>query len=387
MNDADMAVFDIQKYFKAYDVRGIVDDCFNPHWAYWFGRGLAEVFAEANHIVIARDGRSHSRDMLRGVVTGLLEYGKKVDVIYPSTTPMLYAAVGQSGADLGIMVTASHNPGPYNGFKVCGKEAKPMGRDDALYKVALWMESNVKACDITYWDGDEKDWRPSYYSFLNSTTMAPNEQSKPLKIVVDAGNGMGYSVLGDWLENNPKLDVTALYTEVDFHNPVHEANPLVMANVLDLQKKVLELNADFGFALDGDGDRVVFIDEQGQMFPSDLLLASMMHLFVTKNEPSVICDIRASRKVMDEGKNLGADVYRVKAGHSFIKKYMREHNANIGGELSGHLYFKETYFADSSAFAFLTVWRLLNEYDYPLSHYRKKMVTYATSGEQSYRLT
>ncbi len=336
---------DISHIFKAYDVRGKVGSELTPAVAEAIGKAAADWLPQQGPVAVGRDMRPDSAELAHAVMQGLTTQGRDVIDIGEVTSDMIYFAVGSLGLAGGAMVTASHNPGEYNGIKLCREEARPIGlasglsdiRDAALsgtFKPATTL-GVVKAQDIT------ENWITHVLSFIDTTKL------KALHIAVDAGNGMAGKIFPE-LEPYVPWEVEEMYFELDGTFPNHEANPLKFETLADLVVKIKAEKLDGGVAFDGDGDRAFLVDETGTVLTGGVMSAMMADYFLELHPgASIIYDARNSRSVPKVVQQKGGKPVITKVGHAEIKKVMREQNAPFGGEASGHFYFRDNWFADS----------------------------------------
>ena len=282
--------------FKAYDIRGICPDELNPDIAYEIGRAAAH-FIGAQVLVVGRDARESSPALTDALVRGIGDEGVDVLDIGLVATPMLYYAVDHLGAGGGIVVTASHNPGQYNGFKICREHAIPIGEATGLVEIELLLSKRRDAPVATTRGGIRQvDVRAGYAEHA----LAVGAGRPVRKVAIDCGNGMASVGLEPMLAQLP-LEVERLYFEPDGTFPNHEADPLKLENLEDVSRAVRETGADFGVAFDGDGDRAVFVDEHGRPISSDLVVAVLAR-YQLEREPGglVLYDLRSSRVVAEE---------------------------------------------------------------------------------------
>lgn len=371
--------------FKAYDVRGIYPTEVDEDAARLIGLAFQHVLdaedrAHGNTVVVSRDMREHSPSLAAALVEGLTAAGLDVLDIGLATTPMNYFAVGSTGAAGGIQVTASHNPSRYNGFKLSRHGARPVSGD---HGIAL-VERKIAAGDLpraerpgTVRQGDVAlDYRRHVLSFLHRDGAA----ARPLKVVVDAANGM--SVLYRPILEATGIDLVPLYFELDGRFPNHEANPLKEENLRDLQAAVRAHGADLGVAFDGDADRAAFVDETGRPVGSDLMTGLIAgELLARETGRPVLYDLRSSRAVAEYIREKGGVPVRERVGHSFMKATLRKLQGLFGGELAGHYYFRDHYYADSAILAVIEVLNLLRESGKPLSALVQPLRRYAKSPE------
>jgi len=363
--------------FKAYDIRGLYPDQLDEALATRIGLAAGRFF-KGKVIVVGRDMRSSGPALARAVIDGLTSAGKDVIDIGAVTSPMVTFAVAHFGYDGGIMVTASHNPAKYNGIKLCEKGAEPVSYDTGINQIEALATGDA---DIPTADEPGKvtrrDVLPDYLDHL--TGLAGDIHG--LKLVIDAGNGMaGYLVPP--LFERIDCEVVPLYFDLDGSFPNHEANPLKAENIVDLQKTVVETGAHLGIAFDGDGDRVAFVDEQGNAVGCDMITA-LIATEILKSNPGahILYDLRSSWAVKEQIAACGGVPVMTRVGHSFIKAKMREHDAAFGGELSGHYYFRENHYCDSGALALLKVLALVTREGKPFSQLIAPLRRYFASGE------
>jgi phosphomannomutase len=347
------------KAFKAYDVRGLYPDELDEAAAYAVGRAYVEQFSPAR-IAVGRDMRLSAPSMAAAVREGAADAGAEVLDLGMVGTEMLYFAVGDLGLDGGIMVTASHNPKQYTGMKIVRRGALPVGGESGLLDV---RDRAVEA-----------DWRPAargeiraediwarfvdrVLSFIDVTSL------KPLRVVIDAANGMAGTMLPPVLERLPMVEVVRCYFEPDGSFPNHEPNPLLPENREFIVEKTRTAGADFGVAFDGDADRCFFVDDTGDFVPGDFTTALFAETILGR-EPGgkVIYDVRASWAVPETIRNAGGVPLVNRVGHAFIKQRMREEDAVFGGEVSAHYYFRDFSQADSGTVPFLLMCELVSRH-------------------------
>jgi len=365
--------------FKAYDIRGTVPDQLNAELAYGVGRAAAR-FIGASRLAVGRDARTHSPELHGALVRGLTDEGADVVDLGLVSTPMMYYAVGAHRLGGGIMVTASHNPGQYNGFKLCREKAIPIGEATGLKDIeALVPERSAAAPADRRGVVEHVDVRAGYVDHVLSV----GQHRPSLKVAIDCGNGMASVGLEPLLERLD-LDVERLYFEPDGTFPNHEADPLKVENLEDVAEAVRRVGADFGVAFDGDGDRAVFVDEKGRPVSSDLMTAVMArHQLEREPGALVLYDLRSSRVVAEEVEAAGGRAAMCRVGHSFVKAQMREEGALFAGELSGHTYFRfpGDLIADDGTAAFVAALDVLGAERRPLSEIVDPLRRYVQSGE------
>ncbi|MDQ1725301.1 MAG: phosphomannomutase [Frankiaceae bacterium] len=368
---------DLSTIIKAYDVRGVVPDDFDAEIARAVGGAFARV-AKAPSIVIAHDMRPSSPELSQAFADGVMAQG--VDVVFAGlgSTDMLYFASGHLDMP-GAMFTASHNPAKYNGIKMCYAGAAPVGQDSGLAEIRTMAEQGVPSYDGARGNSSERDVLAEYAAYLNK--LVPLGGSRPLKVVVDAGNGMGGYTVPVVLKGLP-FDVDEMYFELDGNFPNHEANPLDPKNLVDLQARVVEVGADIGLAFDGDADRVFVIDENGDaVTPSAVTALVAVRELAKAPGASIIHNLITSKAVPEIIREHGGRPIRSRVGHSFIKGEMAATGAVFGGEHSAHYYFKDFWKADTGMLAAMHVLAALGEQDQPLSALTAEYSRYVASGE------
>jgi phosphomannomutase len=351
------------KVFKAYDVRGVYRQDLDEEGAYAIGRAYVEQF-EPRKIAVGRDMRTSSPSMAKAVIEGAADSGADVLDLGLVGTEMVYFAVGELELDGGIAVTASHNPKEYTGMKIVRRGALPVGGESGLLEIRdralagfgeVERRGSVEPYDI---------W-PAYVervlSFVDVSAI------RPLRVVIDAANGMAGVMLPPILERLP-IDARTYYFEPDGTFPNHEPNPLLPENREFIVSKTLEEGADLGVAFDGDADRCFFVDDTGEFVPGDFITALLAESVLEK-EPGakIIYDVRASWAVPDTIERAGGVPLINRVGHAFIKHRMRKEGAAFGGEVSGHYYFRGFSQADSGVVPFLLVLELISKRGQKLS--------------------
>ncbi len=372
--------------FKAYDIRGVHPDELDAGAAYRIGRATARFIGSPSSFAVGRDARRSSPQLFDALVRGLGDEGSEVVDLGLVCTPMLYHAVEHLGSSGGVMITASHNPGRYNGFKVCREHAIPIGEATGLREIErLAGEVAQRPAEATRRrEVRRADLREAYTRHVLRLARRVPE----LRVAIDCGNGMAGVGLEPLLSKLP-LEVTRLYFEPDGTFPNHEANPLVRENLRDVCDAVRRTRADLGVAFDGDADRAVFVDEHGEPVPSDLVTALLARRKLEENPGGLVLhDLRSSRIVAEEIAAAGGRSEMCRVGHSFMKARMRETGAIFAGELSGHMYFRfsPTFIADDGIGAFVALLDVLGAQQRPLSELLAPLRRYAASGEINCRV-
>jgi phosphomannomutase len=370
--------------FKAYDVRGIVPDELNDDIAYRIGRAAVE-FLGAKRLLVGRDMRESSGPLSKALCDGITDAGADVVWIGQCVSPMVYFGVGKFRYEGGIMVTASHNPAEYNGMKFCREDAIPIGSNSGLQDIEKRAEALAQSTQVGSIERKGKLIEKGILDDYIAHVLHFARDIKPMRLVIDTGNGMAGKVLTALIPKLP-IQVKRLYFEPDGSFPNHEADPLKDENIMDLQKAVLAEKADLGIAFDGDGDRVAFVDENAKRVPSDLISALIAQEILTQTKAPVVYDLRSSWVAREEILKYGGTPVESRVGHSFIKSVMRKHNAVFGGEVSGHYYFKDNWFADNADIAWLKVLNVLSRENKPFSEVVRPLRRYYATGEINFHV-
>ena len=373
---------DLTQLVKAYDVRGVVPDQWDESLAELFGAAFARVTG-ASAVVIGHDMRPSSPGLSAAFARGAASRGADVVEIGLCSTDQLYYASGALGLP-GAMFTASHNPARYNGIKMCRAGAAPVGQDTGLTEirelVESWLDSGAPEPVAEQGTVSRRDTLEDYAAHLRS--LVDLTSIRHLKVVVDAGNGMGGHTVPTVLADLP-LTVVPMYFELDGTFPNHEANPLDPANLVDLQRRVREEDADLGLAFDGDADRCFVVDENGDPVSPSAITALVASRELARNggHGMIIHNLITSRSVPEVVKEHGGTPVRTRVGHSFIKAEMARTGAIFGGEHSAHYYFKDFWNADTGMLAALHVLAALGGQDGTLSALVEQYDRYSGSGE------
>ena len=344
--------------FKAYDVRGVYPSELDEDGAYRVARAYAEHF-EPRVAAVGHDMRLSSPSVFAAVVNGLADAGTEVVELGLVGTEMLYHAVSELGLEGGICVTASHNPKQYTGMKIVRRGALPVGGDSGLAEIRARAEAGFGEVEHRGEVRSENVW-PSFVSKVLSFVAI--DAIRPLRIVVDAANGMAGAMLPPVLEHLPQLDVVRCYFEPDGSFPNHEPNPLLPENREFIVAKVVQEGADLGVAYDGDADRCFFVDDTGVFVPGDFATALLAEAVLAKTPgEKVIYDVRASRAVPETIERAGGTPLVNRVGHAFIKQRMRADDAVFAGEVSAHYYFRDFSQADTGVVPFLVMLELISQ--------------------------
>jgi phosphomannomutase len=336
--------------FKAYEIRGKVPSELDPVLAQKIGTSFARLI-RAKRLVVGRDMRTHSPEISRAVIEGMRDAGCDVLDIGLSSTPMAYFAIGSQTCDGGLNVTASHNPGIYNGMKLCLSGARPVSAKNGILDIERMCKDAYPAPVAQRGRLEQADLLAAYGAHVASFA----RPGRALHVAIDAANGMAGHTLPAILPRLKGLRTTSLYMEPDGTFPNHEANPLKEENLDPVRKLVQSSGADLGVSFDGDADRCCFVDETGRTVSNDLMTALLVRgELARKPGAPIVYDLRSSWVVKEEILRAGGRPIRDRVGHSFIKATMREHGAVFGGELSGHFYFADHFTSDSGEIAFVS---------------------------------
>ena len=367
--------------FKAYDIRGLVDGEITSEFTFAVGAAFARFLKlerEPGTVVIGEDMRPSSPTLADAFSAGVTSQGLDVIRIGLASTDMLYFAAGKLNLP-GAMFTASHNPAAYNGIKMCLSGARPIGKESGLLTIEKFVNEGSPLALSQVGLERRQEMLEEYVSHL--LQLVDLSQTRPLKIVIDAGNGMaGHTAPAVFSRLN--ADVTEMYYELDGTFPNHEANPIEPENLKDLQAEVKKKKADIGLAFDGDADRCFLVDEKGELVNPSALTALIATRELAKYPAStIIYNLISSKAVREVVEENGGTAVRSRVGHSYIKKLMAETGAVFGGEHSGHFYFRDFWRADSGMLAALHAIAALGENEVPLSQLLAPFNRYFSSGE------
>jgi len=337
--------------FKAYDIRGVYDKDFNKEDAYRIGFYLPQLL-DTKKVLVGRDARTSSPEIYEYLVKGITDSGANVHNAGICTTPLIYFGTAHFEFDASVMITASHNPAHYNGMKISRSKALPVGYDSGLAELEKMIQQEPV---VTEPKGkvEDIDVKTTYINFLNGYTI----DYDGLNMAIDCSNGVAGLFARTIFGNSPEY----IYEDVDGTFPNHEPNPLIEDNVEDLKKTVLAKNADAGIIYDGDGDRVMFVDEKGKFISPDLIIALLGHYFIEEKgqKGRVLQDIRTSQAVKNYIENMGGEMHMWRVGRAYAALKLREIDGVFGGELAGHYYFRDFFYSDSGILASILVMRIL----------------------------
>jgi len=379
--------------FKAYDIRGVYCEQFTEEDAWKIGYAAANFLrslltgydrgqANAHSVCVGRDMRTHSLSLAKALIRGMNATGTNVIDVGMIDTPQMYYAINHFGTCGGVQVTASHNPAKYNGFKISGIGAKPVGVDTGLKDIehiAMALlhtkgteDGSVEKYDIT------ADYKQHVLKFLKPGL-------KPLKIAIDASNGMAGKTVPEIFDDLP-VEIVPINFKHD-GTFKHEPNPLVEENLAELKEVIKAQKCDFGVCFDGDADRLMMVDEKGQNIGCDLMTALMVPYFLEiKPASTIVYDLRSSLVVSEEVIKHGGTPRRERVGHSFMKEALRDSHAIFGGELSGHFYYRDNFSADSGMITLTHVLNIVSASDKPVSELIAPLRRYFSNGEINFEV-
>lgn len=365
--------------FKDYDIRAVVDEQLDLAGVKRIGQGLVELF-KPSRIAVGYDMRNSSPEWKEALISGITTQGADVIDLGLIATDMTYFAAGTLDVDLAVMISASHNPPQFNGFKIVKRGAIGVSGNSGIYELRDLVISDhefIPAAQsglVTSQDILE-DW------VNHAISMVDVKQIKPLKVVIDAGNGMAGKIIPA-IEDQLPIQVIPLYFELDGTFPNHLANPLLPETWDTIQETIAEEKADLGIMFDGDGDRMFLFDEQGN-FISGTITTAMVAAQMLKKFPSstILYNAICGRVVPETVANLGGKSQRVRVGHTLIKEDMRKYDGLFAGEHSGHYYFRDNFSADSGLIASLVVLELISQENKRMSELVTQFDLYPSSGE------
>jgi phosphomannomutase len=345
--------------FKAYDVRGLYPQEVNEDAARLIGRGFV-AYLKAKRIAVSHDMRVSSPSIAAAFIEGARMQGADVVDYGLMGTDMLYFAVARDRHDGGAQITASHNPKQYNGIKLVRQEAFPLSGDAGISDIRDMIANDTlpspaaKPGSLSTANVVD-DYVKHVLSFVDLKVL------KPFKVVLDAGSGIAGMVAPLLFKHIPTRTLTTLCFEVDGTFPNHEANPLIEENRRDITEAVIRTKGDIGIAWDGDADRCFFIDGTGEFVAGDFVTALLAEAFLIKHPGAkIVYDVRASYSVKDTAAKYGSEALMNRVGHAFFKRRMREENAIFGGEVTGHYYFRDNFYADNGFIPALLILELMS---------------------------
>lgn len=375
----------LDSIFKAYDIRGLSATELTADVAYAYGRLFVQVLG-VKKVAVARDMRTSGEELHAALLRGLTEQGADVLDVGLAATDMLYFATGKYDVDAGIMMTASHNPKEYNGMKSCLKNAEPVGMNNGNGEIKERMITGdlgtpAEVSGTVTKQSIMSDWVDYLERFVDTASIAP------MKVVIDAGNGMGGLVAEQLFARLPQITMIPMYFEPDGNFPNHPANPLDEMNLVDLKGRMEQEEADLGLAFDGDADRCILVDGKYQTVNGTLTTCMIAERLLKENpNQTILYNAVMGKAARETIEALGGTALPVRAGHTFIKQAMKEHEAVFAGEHSAHYYFRDNWNADSGIIAALIIMSYLSDTKQSLAEARKKFDRYVQSGEINFRV-
>jgi phosphomannomutase len=387
----------IEKIFKAYDVRATYPNPLNEETAWKVGHATAQFLKRSRQnipgdqrvkredtVVVGRDMRPHSPDLSKALIDGIRSVGLNVVDVGMIDTSFIYFAINHLDAVGGVQTTASHNPINYNGFKISGPRARPIGQSsglDDIKRIAMQLRVGQTGLKGGYEEIDL--WGPYRTHVLKFLDL-----KRKVKVVVDGCNGMAGKMVPKVFDGVKNLEIIPLLFEIT-GTFTHDPNPLVEANLAMLKEDMRRQRPDLGVCFDGDADRCIFLDEKERMIGCDLITALLARDFLKRPEnkgSTIVYDLRSSHVVQDEVKAAGGVPRRDRVGHAFMKKTLAETKGVFGGELSGHFYFRDNFYADSGAIAFARVLSVLSEQPGALGALIDPLKRYFQTGEVNFQV-
>ena len=368
--------------FKAYDVRGIYGDTLTLETAYNIGVAFSE-FVQSEKIIVGHDGRTSNLEIFNAIATGIKSKNKDVHYIGTVPTDVVYSLSGL--LDLpGLIITASHNPKEWNGFKFCNRGASPIGVESGLLEIKKLASKNY-ALPLVLAESKKEDVTDIYINHLKEI-VNPEHINSSIKFAIDGGNGAIGSVI-DSLSSKYGLNYEGIYMDVDGTFPNHPADPSNPKNLEELVNLVLEKNYQFGVAFDGDADRAVFSDDKGNIISGSIMTAIISDwLLAKRGEIKVVHNVNVPPSVTSYLNKKGVNLIRSKVGHSYIKQIMRDEDADFGGEHSAHFYLRENFYADSGIVTLLIFLQILSEKNQTPSELISSYNFFPSSGEINFNV-
>ena len=349
-----------ESVFKAYDVRGLYPSEINEDLFHQLGRAFIAYLGAGGRYAICRDMRVSSPSLTKAFIDGAVKQGGHLVDYGLIGTDQMYFAVAADKLDGGAMITASHNPGKYNGCKMVRKEAFPLSGEEGIKEMKdMIIAGSIPAAPSKAGSIETREIMDRYVEHVLS--FVDEQAIKPFNAVLDAGSGVA-GFVAPRLFDRLSCKTTRLCFEVDGTFPNHEANPLIEENRKDITAEVIRQKADVGIAWDGDADRCFFLDGTGQFIAGDFITALLAEAILRKHPgETILYDVRASHAVKDVVASHGGKALMNRVGHAFIKARMREENAIFGGEVTGHYYFRENFYADNGFIPALMILELMSK--------------------------
>jgi len=385
--------------FKAYDIRGLIGDEITPELAFALGKAIVLLLKERQlleKVAVGYDMRDSSPELAEALMKGIRSQGINVLNIGLVTTPMLNFAVGsREDVQAGVMITASHNPAEYNGFKISDINVLPIGRNngmdalkDFVFQEVARKKEAIEMQNFASFDNDEIETINLKNEYLDYVFSLVKLSDKKIKVAIDTANGIVGHIIKDVLDRLLNIEVIPMYWELDGNFPNHEANPLKSETLDALREKVLSENCDLGVAFDGDGDRVGFVDNEGEIISGDLVTALLAKVILKDNlGATVLYDLRSSNITGEIIQENGGVAEECPVGHAFIKALMRDKKAIFAGELSSHFYFSDFYNVESAVLAFLRILELLMLENKSIASLVQPLRQYQQSGEMNIKVS
>jgi len=379
----------INKIFRAYDVRGIYPDHLNKEFAYKLGNAfvlfLKKEFNKDKNItiVIGQDGRESSLPLFHSFARGVLNQGANIIDIGLAATDSLYFALNFLKTTAGVIITGSHNPKNYNGFKLATKGPKFLSGQWGLPELEKICQKDFSSFSNKT-DIKKYNILPDYKKHILS--LIKIDKLKPKNIIVDASGGVAAKMINFTKDKIPG-NLDCIYCEIDSNFSNHSPNPVIPGNLSDLSNKVKTKGADFGLAFDGDGDRTVFVDEKGNLIKADMILALFAKHFLKKQPgSSIVYNLTCSRSVPEVIKENNGKPIKNRTGSTFMKMISKKYQAILGGEISGHFCYKDNFFGESGILTLLIMQEILSQNNSPLSQLIKPLKRYYRINETNFRV-
>ncbi|MBN1175765.1 phosphomannomutase/phosphoglucomutase [Candidatus Woesearchaeota archaeon] len=368
--------------FKAYDIRGVYQRDIDEEFALNLGKAIG-TYLKGEKIVVARDGRKSGDKLYPALIKGILSTGKNVVTIGKVSTPQFYFSLYSGTACGGVIITASHNPKEYNGFKICSENAVPIFKENGLEEIKQIMnkkEFNKKTPGHLI----QKTINEEYVNEIKKLTK-PIHRS--YKILADTGNGMGIlevkalkKIFGE------KIHLEVMFAEIDGTFPNHECNPAINANLKQIVAKIKKEEFDFGVAFDGDADRVIFVTNEGDIIPADIMIGIIGSNILKEGERAGY-EVRSSRAVKEILEENKIESFLFASGAPYIKKGMKKNSVQFAGEKSGHYVYQKLHYTDSSIYTIINVLNILDKTNKTLKELSSPLIEkYANSGEINYEV-
>ncbi|MFA6072757.1 MAG: phosphomannomutase/phosphoglucomutase [Candidatus Woesearchaeota archaeon] len=374
---------DYQPLFKAYDIRGVFPKELDKTFACELGKAFV-LFTGAKEVAVGYDGRTSSKPLFESLAKGIMDQGANVVDLGLCSTPKCYFSVLEGKYDAGIMITASHNPKEFNGFKLMGKKADPIFSENGSFDILEIIKKQQYPKFKKKGKVKKANWSKEYVKFLK--TIFPKtreflEKSKTFKLVVDQSNGSGAEEVQVLKETFPKIKI--INQKVSGSFPGHSPDPLKIENRKGLVMEIKKNKASIGIIFDGDADRVCFVDEKGEFIRPDIVLNLLAE---DVKRGTIVYDTRSSRAVWELAEKRGLKSIMSKAGRTYLIQTMKQEQAEIGAENSGHFFFKEFSYLDNAGICAIKLLSKLIAQSVPLSEIVSKNNLYFHSGEINFKV-